>query len=75
MNIDKFLGTETVCYLLPAYGRRLSTPHQTLEDWKTGKDFRISGGPYTSIRDIDALKREFDRILLLTDKQYENIEV
>ena len=48
--------------LLPAYGRNYKTEEAALLDWIGGKDFRISGGPYCSIRDIDQMKTQFDEI-------------
>jgi hypothetical protein len=41
--------------LIAAYGRRYGTAKAALADWEAGKDFRIDGGPYTSIRDIKAI--------------------
>lgn len=38
-------------YLVPAYGRTYSSPEAVLEHWHAGKDFKIDGGPYCSIRD------------------------
>ena len=41
-----------------AYGRETD-----MEDWENGKDFKITGGPYCSIRDIEEMKKEgFDLI-------------
>ncbi len=34
-----------------AYGRE-----PTLADWQAGKDFKIKGGPYFSIRDLAQIK-------------------
>ena len=39
--------------LIGAYGREA-----TLEDWKAGKDFKIYGGPYCSIRDMKRMKAD-----------------
>lgn len=44
--------------LLPAYGRKYSTKEAAVNDWKAGKDFKIAGGSYCSIRDIELLKSE-----------------
>ena len=41
--------------LIPAYGRIYTTPASALKDWQAGKDFQILGGPYCSIRDLEAL--------------------
>ena len=40
-----------VVVLLPAYGRTYETIEAAEKDWDAGKDFRILGGPYCSIRD------------------------
>ncbi len=45
--------------LLPAYGRKYDSKEKALSDWNAGKDFKIYGGPYTSIRDIDILKKKY----------------
>jgi hypothetical protein len=45
--------------LLPAYGRKYKTKEEALSDWNEERDFKIENGPYTSIRDIDALKKQF----------------
>lgn len=37
--------------LIPAYGRLYKTEAEALKDWSEGKDFKIYGGPYCSIRD------------------------
>ena len=41
--------------LVPAYGRKYATSEAMLKDWTGGKDFRVEGGPYTSIRDLSYL--------------------
>lgn len=41
--------------LQPAYGRKYKTTSEVIEAWRSGKDFKIVGGPYCSIRDVDAL--------------------
>lgn len=41
----KYLGAQA------AYGREAKR-----EDWEAGKDFKIVGGPYFSIRDVAQLK-------------------
>ncbi len=64
-NIDKMLGTETAVYLFPGYGRAYPDNLAMLRDWEAGKDFRIAGGPYCSIRDLETLKKEYDRVFLL----------
>jgi hypothetical protein len=39
--------------LTPAYGRRYRSDEEVLADWRRGKDFKILGGPYTSVRDFE----------------------
>ena len=46
--------------LVPAYGRSYSDPASALSDWEAGKDFKILAGPYTSVRDIELIKRKYD---------------
>ena len=41
-----------------AYGRRYATAKAAVADWQAGKDFKIHAGPYTSIRDSEALKAD-----------------
>lgn len=42
----------------PAYGRIYRTSADLLKDWNDGKDFKVHGGPYFSIRDVEKLKTE-----------------
>ncbi len=54
--------------LMPAYGRKYNSDEHMMIDWNDGKDFRIyPNGPYTSIRDIDRLKRLHERVTLTRD--------
>ena len=53
--------------LFPAYGRKQKTPEDTLKDWEDGKTFKIQGGPYCSIRDIEYMKKKFDSIEILCE--------
>ena len=46
---------QNVLNAVPAYGRTYETVSALLSDWQEGKDFRIVGGSYFSIRDTDAL--------------------
>ena len=39
-------------YLVGAYGRQYNTKELMIKDWLDGKDFRIKGGQYISIRDM-----------------------
>jgi hypothetical protein len=49
----------SVVNLIAAYGRSYATAEAAISAWKSGKDFKIMGGPYTSIRDIGILKWDF----------------
>lgn len=53
MIANKILGSAVV--LFPAYGRSYDTHDSMRADWEAGKDFRIYGGAYCSIRDIAEL--------------------
>ena len=35
----------------PAYGRQYTTPTAALDDWISGRDFKVFGGRYCSVRD------------------------
>jgi hypothetical protein len=54
-----------------AYGRQTN-----MEDWQSGKDFKIEGGPYCSIKDLPDMAKEFDVlefVLLNGDELYTEI--
>lgn len=50
--------------LIPAYGKKYDSVSTCKLDWLNGKDFRIEGGSYCSIRDIDTLKRLNNHVLI-----------
>lgn len=52
-------------YLVPAYGRKYHGSIDMLQDWVSGKDFKIQNGPYTSIRDLAKLKDDSSGVYLL----------
>lgn len=52
-----------------AYGRPTS-----MEDWRSGKDFKIIGGPYCSNRDIEAMRKEGFQILEFTNSDGSLVE-
>jgi len=47
--------------LVGAYGRETN-----IDDWVNGKDFKIIGGPYCSIKDLPEMAKEFDVLEFLT---------
>ena len=56
-------------YLTPAPWRKwMQTREEIIEDWRTGKDFRVQNGPYCSIRDIEYIRSNFNRIFILYDR-------
>ena len=59
--------------LIPAYGRKYNTEHEALADWHGGKDFKILGGPYTSIEDLPMLKDQFIEVTLTYFVQEGNV--
>jgi hypothetical protein len=59
---------ENMIHLIGAYGRRYESFESVLADWEDGKDFKIVGGPYTSIRDTDSLVNLYDEVVIATNK-------
>lgn len=54
-------------YLVPAYGARYDDVQAMRKAWEDGEDFRMgTGGPYASIRDLDALKADASTVWLTT---------
>jgi len=51
-------------HLVPAYGRIYDNAPSAWEAWENGKDFRIAGGPYCSIRDVAAMVDDFEMLLI-----------
>jgi hypothetical protein len=60
--------------LIPAYGRVYKCADEIIAGWKAGHDFKIAGGPYCSIRDYAALKRESSSVYI-TDGGFEYVRV
>jgi hypothetical protein len=50
--------------IMPAYGREYKTSQEAKADWDNGKDFKIVGGPYLSIRDINYIKDTYSSVWL-----------
>jgi hypothetical protein len=48
----------TQILIIPAYGRKYLNKEDLLKDWDSGKDFKLCGGPYLSVRDIYKLKED-----------------
>jgi hypothetical protein len=51
-------------WLIPAYGRTYRSKEAVVKDWQAGKDFLIDGGPYCSIRDLSAMREQFQNIYI-----------
>ena len=49
---------------MPAYGRQYKTSQEAKADWDAGKDFKIVGGSYLSIRDINYIKDNYTSVWL-----------
>ena len=60
--------------LIPAYGRKYSTIESAHKDWLDGKDFKIAQGPYTSVRDLNALKDAFQEVVIYTGQHAFNVD-
>ena len=50
---------------VPAYGRIYPTEKDVLTGWNWGQDFRIVNGPYFSIRDLDAIKKDYTGLIVV----------
>ena len=50
--------------IMPAYGRQYKNTEEAKADWDAGKDFKIVGGPYLSIRDAKYLKDTYSSVWL-----------
>jgi len=55
-------------YLYPAYGRTYSNMKELKADWEKGRDFKILHGPYTSVRDVELIKKDFQSIYVFPSK-------
>lgn len=51
-----------ILYATPAYGRTCNNANDLRTMWENGKDFKIVGGPYFSIRDTAVLKQRYGMI-------------
>ena len=65
-RIDEILGTTTECIMFNAgWNKQVERPEELVELWNDGKDFRVYIlNQYTSIRDIELLKQDYDRAYL-----------
>ena len=54
-------------YLTPAPWRQYTNVNKesVLNDWKTGKDFKVVDGPYCSIRDLHYMRENFNKIFIV----------
>ena len=57
-------------FIIPAYGRTYSSTVEALKDWHDGKDFKIHKGPYCSIRDYEAMIKDFGPFALWWDTNH-----
>lgn len=61
--------TAQLC-LVGAYGRSYATKKDAVRDWEAGLDFKIQGGPYCSICDLDYLVDNSSQACIHTDQGY-----
>lgn len=61
--------TSQIC-IVGAYGRKYETKKDALRDWEKGLDFKIQGGPYLSIRDLDYLTDNSSQACIYTAQGY-----
>lgn len=61
-----FSINNTNLYLQPAPWRKsLQSRKEIISDWLDGKDFKIINGPYCSIRDLQYMRSDFNRIFIV----------
>lgn len=60
MTARQMIGSPLI--LVPAYGMTYATEEAMRIDWVNGRDFKIKGGPYCSIRDLDKLSEDASSI-------------
>ena len=53
-----------------AYGRNYASKKDAIRDWEQGLDFKIQGGPYCSVRDLDTLINESGGVYIATQQGY-----
>jgi len=65
-TLEQLVGSKTghvpTLILCPAWGVTYGTLSQLQKGWHEGKDFKIIGGPYTSIRDIEKLLKDYPEV-------------
>lgn len=69
MKDPKFRPTSQIA-LVGAYGRVYRNKDAALKDWLNGKDFKIDGGPYCSVRDLIFLEENYSQVCICTDLGY-----
>jgi len=55
-------------HVIPAYGRVYSSKDEALSEWAAGKDFKLTKGPYCSIRDIENLRWDYSTFWILWNR-------
>jgi hypothetical protein len=56
-----------------AYGRDYDAWEPCLKDWEAGKDFRLLGGPYCSVRDVPRMQAEGVKMLYFVTGRAEHL--
>ena len=56
-----------------AYGRNYQSKKDALRDWESGKDFKVQGGPYCSVRDTELLAEESSGVYIRTKEGYARV--
>ena len=60
-------------YLSPAQSRHYGTSDACLKDWNAGKDFKLSNGTYTSIKEYPELSIDGPVYIIISNRQ--NVKV
>lgn len=69
-DINALRHVTTQLCLVGAYGRSYETKKDAVRDWEAGLDFKIQGGPYCSIRDLDYLVENSSQACIATSQGY-----
>lgn len=60
--MKNFMHLTLACY--SKWAKACTTKEQLAQAWHEGADFKIYGGPYTSVRDREELAKDTDGVVL-----------
>lgn len=65
MTTDALRPLLSQMIMTPAYGKTYPTEEALRSAWAAGADFKIKGGPYTSIRDLKHLREHCSSLWII----------